>query len=341
MQTKIPFSIRATVERVPMSLRRVGRVLVVVVFAFLVAELLRVVAFRNWHSVIPDQVYRSAQLSESALQEVIATHQIRTVLNLRGFCGDFDWYRAEMRATNAAGVSHEDITLSASRLPPPGELRRLLEVLDRSEFPILMHCRRGADRTGLAAALTVLLFTDSTLEQGLAHCSMRFGHTGIGPAAAMDRFFELYQEYLTKLQVPHSPERLRTFIRSDYCPDDAKGDLEVETIASPIRVGQPWNLRVKATNRSIRDWRFQPGLATGVHALFQLIREDGSIAQRGIAGQFHRIVPPGESISLLLPIVPPEQPGQYALVVELIAADRTAFGQLGGAPLQLMVTVQP
>ena len=324
-----------------LTLRRGLRLLTLILFTALTAEILYVVAFRNLHTVIPDRVYRSAQLSGPNLDRLIAEKGIRTVINLRGFCGDFDWYRTEMQSTSKAGISQEDITLSASRLPPPGELRRLMEVFDRTEYPIVLHCRRGSDRTGLAAALIYLLYTDATLAEGRAQCSLRYGHTGIGPAAAMDRFFELYEEYLAGVGESHSPNRMRQFIQHDYCPDAARGTLELMSKASDLRIHEPWGIQVRATNQSIRAWEFRPGRGTGVHVHFLLIHADGTIVQRGFAGQFRKTVLPGESITLTLPIPPPTAAGQHSLLVELIDAKHTSFGQLGCDPLQALLTVKP
>jgi hypothetical protein len=74
-------------------------------------------------------------------------------VNLRGYCPDFDWYRDECRVTHTANISQEDITLSAKRYPHPGEIGRLIEVFDHTDYPVLIHCAAGADRTGLASAI--------------------------------------------------------------------------------------------------------------------------------------------------------------------------------------------
>src|SRR5262245_16492403 len=111
----------------------------------------------NFHAVQPGHVFRSAQMAPRGLRRAITRHGIRTVVNLRGCCADFPWYCDETRVTHDLNVSQEDVCLSAIRLPTPSEVRRLIEVLDQSEYPILLHCRQGVDRTGLAAAAAKLL----------------------------------------------------------------------------------------------------------------------------------------------------------------------------------------
>src|SRR5262249_32659463 len=96
------------------------------------AEASRVMLGHNFHAVIPGRVYRCAQLSGGALRQVIRARGIRTVINLRGCCDPFPWYLEECRATHDLDVAQEDICFSAGRLPAVHELRRLVEVLDRS-----------------------------------------------------------------------------------------------------------------------------------------------------------------------------------------------------------------
>src|SRR5262249_5823827 len=126
----------------------------------------------NVHTVIDGWVYRSAQLPGPELEEFLREHRIRTVVNLRGCCAPTDWYLAECRITHKLNVAQEDIGLSACRLPSTSEMRRLVEVLDHCEYPVLFHCFRGADRTGLASVVVQLLRTNATLEEALAQLSI-------------------------------------------------------------------------------------------------------------------------------------------------------------------------
>src|SRR5579875_3434309 len=119
----------------------------------------------NFHTVIPGEVYRSAQLSAAALDQFIRDKHIRTVVNLRGCCDPEAWYLDEGRVTLRNDVSLEDLGFSAWRLPSSVTLRQLLEILDRSEYPILCHCRKGSHRTGMASAIALLVRTDTALEE--------------------------------------------------------------------------------------------------------------------------------------------------------------------------------
>src|SRR5262249_5725542 len=158
------------------------------------------------HTVVPGRVYRSAQQSGPELEHTIARFGIRTVVNLRGNCDPLSWYLDECRATHNGNVSQEDIRFSAGHLPSPHEVRRLLEVLDRSQYPILLHCRRGADRTGVASAMVLLLQTTQGLPQTRHELGPRYGHLAIGRPAYLDGFLDLYQEFLQNEELTHAPQ---------------------------------------------------------------------------------------------------------------------------------------
>src|SRR5262249_41924745 len=156
-------------------------------------------------------------------------------------------------------ISQEDITLSANRLPPPAEIRRLVEVLDGTEYPVLIHCRQGVDRTGLASAAVLLLQSDVTLAQARRQLSLRYGHVPAGPTRCMGEFFDLYEDWLREQGRPHSREAFRDWACAGYCPAYCRGRLELIEPPGQLRAGAPAALTVRATNTAVRPWRLVPG----------------------------------------------------------------------------------
>src|SRR5438045_2137576 len=53
------------------------------------AEAARILFGGNFHAVIPGRVYRCSQPSPRSLKEMVASHGVRTVVNLRGCCNPF------------------------------------------------------------------------------------------------------------------------------------------------------------------------------------------------------------------------------------------------------------
>jgi protein tyrosine phosphatase (PTP) superfamily phosphohydrolase (DUF442 family) len=294
---------------------------------------------RNWHAVIPGQVYRCAQLSHDQLLDGIRRSGIRTVVNLRGTSPDFDWYLGESRATRDADIDQEDITFSAYRLPSPDELRRLIDVFDHAEYPLLLHCRQGVDRTGLASALLLLLKTDSTPAEARKQLGPRYGHVPIGPTWCMLQCLDLYESWLKEQGRPHSPDALREWADHDYCPSHLRGRLELLQMPPPLRAGEPAAIRVRATNTSPLPWHMHPGTETGIHVRFIVFDPDHKNVYVGRAGQFEATVPPGESVDLTLALPPLFVPGPHWLWADLADGNHCSFSQFGNAPLELALTV--
>jgi hypothetical protein len=305
-----------------------------------------ILAGGNLHRVVPGRVYRSAQLSREQLEKLVRDRHVRTVVNLHGWSADadradFDWYFAECRATHACGVSQEDVSLSAQRLPPPGELRRLIDVLDHTDYPILLHCKQGVDRTGLASAMVLLLATDADLPTARRQLSARYGHVPVNHTGHMDEFLDLYEAWLAGAGVEHAPAVFRHWVLNEYCPNGCRGALEPVGWPAGLRPTGPFALRLRAHNTSGAPWQLRPGTGAGVHVRHVLFDERGAVVQLGHAGLFRAEVPAGGVIDLTLAMPALRVPGRYTLLAELMAGPDASFGQLGGAePLVWGFTVR-
>lgn len=144
----------------------------------------------NFHTVEKGALYRSAQLSGPQLEERIKANGIRTVINLRGNNVGQSWYDAEMQVSQAAGVQHVDLALSAIRELNDDQLTRLTALLRDAPRPILVHCEGGADRSGIASALYKLKIANRPVDEAAAQLSFRYGHfPWLSKTVAMDRTF--------------------------------------------------------------------------------------------------------------------------------------------------------
>jgi hypothetical protein len=292
--------------------------------------------------VIPGEVYRSAQLSARTLEQIIREKQIRTVVNLRGCCDPESWYLDEARVTLRNDVSQEDLGFSAARLPSNVTLRQLLEVLDRSEYPILFHCHKGADRTGMASAITLLLRTDTPLEEARRQLGFRYGHLPLGRTINIDRFFDLYQEWLIGRGLTHSPAVFRHWIKEDYCPGECSCRLELlEPRRQPLHINCPLpsQVRVRCHNTSIKPWRLHPSNNSGIHLIFVLSNDKDHRVAEGKSGLFHALVPPGDFIDLSVVLPGLTKPGRYELRLDMEAEQHAFFLQTGSHPLICTVEV--
>jgi hypothetical protein len=330
------------------SRRRVVRGLIALALLPFAYEAFRVLVWTNRHAVVPGRVYRCSQPSASELRELARDWHIRTVLNLRGVSPDYDWYQAEARTSHDLNISQEDITLSANRLPPPGELRRLIEVLDHTEYPILIHCKRGADRTGMVSAIVLLLSPDSSFAEAKRQLWPRYGHFEFGRTAALDTFIDYYETWLAQQGVAHTPERFRHWVLDVYSPGPARSELIwLDEVPNPVPANRGFAVRVRAVNRSNVPWELKPGNYAGVHLGFVVANEKLESVYRGQAGLLRATVPPGESIDLTIAVPPLHSSGRYALVAQMqdateagVPVRATSFVQFGDESIMAEVTVK-
>jgi protein tyrosine/serine phosphatase len=146
----------------------------------------------NFHVLDPGRAYRSAQPDDETLRGVIAQYGIRTVVNLRGTNPGDAWYDTEAAVCQELGVTLSDHALSAQHLPSPELLGGVLDTLQTAEYPILIHCMSGADRTGAVSAIYRMLMAGDSREAALAQLSPLYLHLR-AYAPCMDTLAELYQ----------------------------------------------------------------------------------------------------------------------------------------------------
>ncbi len=157
----------------------------------------------NFGTVIDGVVYRSNQPSAAQLATYTKDHGIRSVINLRGAHPGSGWYNTEMAAARSLNLVHYDFAMSDSEELSSERARELIALIGRAEKPVLIHCKAGADRTGLASALYLAKLAGATEAQAERQISIRYGHISlpVSVSYAMDRTFEKLEP---SLGFPHS-----------------------------------------------------------------------------------------------------------------------------------------
>jgi protein tyrosine/serine phosphatase len=159
----------------------------------------------NFHAVIHHCVYRSGQLSPESLEDCIAYRGIRSIINLRGANPGDDWYDQECAVARNYSLRFYDLPVD-SQCPTPPELKQLLGVLEACPKPVLIHCQSGIDRSGIVAAICVLLLDDSgSIGQAREHLGWRYGHMPwCDNFSRQEKFLDDYQKWLTASGRSHS-----------------------------------------------------------------------------------------------------------------------------------------
>jgi protein tyrosine phosphatase (PTP) superfamily phosphohydrolase (DUF442 family) len=187
---------------------------------------------RNFGVVDPGRTYRSAQPG-AELASTIGRLGIASVLNLRAGSPGDAFYRDELRTTGRLGVDFYDLPLSATRRPSRRELLALIGVLERCRRPLLIHCKSGADRTGLASALDRMLRLGVPPERALSSFSIRYGHVPLFGAGRLHDPIVEYGDWLRARNLVHTAERFRDWVGREYRDDDPPTEAVPEVRPGP------------------------------------------------------------------------------------------------------------
>ncbi|MBV2142216.1 tyrosine-protein phosphatase [Falsochrobactrum sp. TDYN1] len=146
----------------------------------------------NVHVIVAGEAYRSNQPDPARIINLQKNFGIKTIINLRGPETGSKWYDDEVTASTALGIQHVDFEMSASKQLSPERTRQLITLMRNAQKPVLIHCKSGADRTGLAAALYVAAIAKGGKGKAEHQLSLAYGHFGfpLSSTYAMEKTFE-------------------------------------------------------------------------------------------------------------------------------------------------------
>jgi tyrosine-protein phosphatase SIW14 len=114
----------------------------------------------NFHRV-NENIYRGAQPRGQGFAS-LAKLGIKTVIDLRGESSEED-------AVQRAGMHYVRLPWREFKAPTDSQIEAFLALLNASsEWPVFVHCRRGADRTGTAVACYRIAHDHWSNQQALA-----------------------------------------------------------------------------------------------------------------------------------------------------------------------------
>ncbi len=148
--------------------------------------------YSNRHKVAPG-VWRASQPAPFQIRQ-FAKRGVRTIVNLRGErnCGS---YRLEANACRRNGIKLINFPMRSRGAPDIQTVQQLEAMLQKIDYPVVFHCKSGADRVGLASALYLILHENCSPEEAMKQLSMRYGHFKQADTGILDHFLESYTEY--------------------------------------------------------------------------------------------------------------------------------------------------
>lgn len=186
-----------------------------------------------WHNFdqVSEGVYRSNHPDHKRF-EAYAAMGIRTVLNLRGVAKQ-PHYLFEVESCERLGLELVTVHMSARTAPSRERLLDVIAAFEEMKRPFLMHCKSGADRTGLVAALYLMVHDGQSVAQARRQLSFRYLHIRKTSTGILDHFFDVYAA-----RNAQEPIAIEEWIRTEYDRDALTESFAQKQAA--LRFWQGW-----------------------------------------------------------------------------------------------------
>jgi protein tyrosine phosphatase (PTP) superfamily phosphohydrolase (DUF442 family) len=183
----------------------------------------------NFHK-ISDGVYRSSQPTMSQLQRDVKKYNIKTILNLKGTNPNSAYYVFEVEKCKELGIKLIDIEIYSRSIPDANKIKLAKEIFENIEYPMWMHCKAGADRTGLYATLFQYFHLKMPIEKTNQLALIPFGHLKHSKAGKIDYYFEEFAKY----KAQHPDAELLDWAENVVDRDKMDKEFKPEGLASFI-----------------------------------------------------------------------------------------------------------
>jgi len=216
----------------------------------------------NFRIVSSGEFYRSGEMSLDDLDETLRAYRIRTLIDLRWSPRTAPEENEELVARRH-GVFYVRAPMRSTRVPDREALEILLQSYRDLPKPILVHCRDGVHRTGVASVLWLLDQKGTDIETAEQQLTAQYGFWrgetfirrwkhGHEP---IEGLISQYKEFNSK-----HPISIARFIRTSvsaekhevFPENEPYMPLEAQIYRSVLRLG--------TTGDSTTPWLFLPGV---------------------------------------------------------------------------------
>jgi hypothetical protein len=270
------------------------------------------------------------------------------VVNLRR--EDDPYCVGEEALAHELGLAYQRVPLSSVLQPPAPRLREVIQCLETMPRPLLLHCRSGADRAGVASVLAAMAVGGQDYDTARRQLSWRTLHVNPGT----NRVVAVLQKYEAWCRDAGRPragwEQFRTWALSEYYPMYYHLEIGVPP-ALRLPPGQTQALDVRLTNRAdIPIPASDPARRFTISIVAELAAGPASgpatnPSSAPATAPVRRVVPrlelprqdiaPGQTITMQVPLQAPWQRGTWMVRFDAIEEDTTTFAEQG-SPIALM-----
>jgi len=155
-------------------------------------EILRKV-YRNFFK-LSDKAYRSNHPSARFIEKLKSTHNLKTIISMRKADTSAS-YLFEKEACDKLGITLLHHKMSSRRMPHKEMVLAAKQLFKDVDYPILIHCKSGADRAGLMSVFYMHFAEKQPIEEAVTQLSMKYGHFRWAETGKLDFFFDRFFEY--------------------------------------------------------------------------------------------------------------------------------------------------
>ena len=147
----------------------------------------------KWRSLyqISNNVYRSNQPFPWQIIADKKKRGVKTIINLRGIRHCSSYY-LEKETCDQNGIKLINFPVTSRATPKAETILEAKELFKNIEYPIIMHCKSGADRAGLMSALYLILNEKKSVKEAKNQLSFKYLHLKYAKTGILDAFFDSY-----------------------------------------------------------------------------------------------------------------------------------------------------
>jgi protein tyrosine/serine phosphatase len=182
--------------------------------------------YRNRHRVT-SRMWRSSQPTPGDLRREKAKG-IKTVICVRSGLAFGSW-PLEREACKKLQLELHKVNIRGRQAPSKSSLIELIDLFSSIEYPVLVHCKSGADRSGFVAAVYLMAVEGRSPEDASAQLSARYGHLRHSRAGILGAVIDTYRREGAARGID-----FRTWVETSYDPQAISRGFRPRPIATAV-----------------------------------------------------------------------------------------------------------
>lgn len=175
----------------------------------------------RWHNFfqVAPGIYRSNHPNEARFK-AYAEMGIKNILNLRGATPHAP-YVFEEESCRLLDLNLINLPMSARQTPSRELLIKIMDTLEALDGPTLLHCKSGADRTGIVSAIYLTHILKEPIAKAREMLSIKFVHLNFTKTGILDYVMALYAQRLDKGAIT-----FRAWVENEYDQETITKDFD-------------------------------------------------------------------------------------------------------------------